>query len=134
MLGDEEEKKPGNPLNPLKKAMRRRNAKTVQFAAPSYVEPSDVEYSTDEEDGNGEYIGLEQDRVTAQSNDQGRPNDDGAAVEPLQARGPAGLNGERVTDQGIRDVGVDQGSALDLGRTSEDALERPGELANQSQS
>jgi len=47
MLGDNTEKS----RNPLKKAMRRRNAKTVQFCAPTYVEASDVEYSTDEEDG-----------------------------------------------------------------------------------
>lgn len=35
--------------NPLKKAMRRRNAKTVTFTAPTYVEASDYDYSTDEE-------------------------------------------------------------------------------------
>ncbi|RVX74211.1 hypothetical protein B0A52_02043 [Exophiala mesophila] len=45
MLGDNPEKS----KNPLKKAMRRRNAKTVQFTAPTYYEPSDYEYS-DEED------------------------------------------------------------------------------------
>ena len=45
MLGDNPEKS----KNPLKKAMRRRNAKTVQFAAPQYFEPSDFEYSDDEE-------------------------------------------------------------------------------------
>lgn len=45
MLGDNPEKS----KNPLKKAMRRRNAKTVQFTAPTYFEPSDYEYS-DEED------------------------------------------------------------------------------------
>ncbi|GAB7347287.1 hypothetical protein MBLNU459_g3373t1 [Dothideomycetes sp. NU459] len=46
MLGDSPEK----TKNPLKKAMRRRNAKTVQFAAPTYVEASDYDYSSDEED------------------------------------------------------------------------------------
>lgn len=45
MLGDNPEKS----KNPLKKAMRRRNAKTVQFAAPQYYEPSDFDYSDDEE-------------------------------------------------------------------------------------
>lgn len=45
MLGDNPEKS----KNPLKKAMRRRNAKTVQFAAPTYVEASDIDYSTDED-------------------------------------------------------------------------------------
>lgn len=50
MLGDNPEKS----KNPLKKAMRRRNAKTVQFAAPQYFEPSDFEYSDEEEEGEGE--------------------------------------------------------------------------------
>jgi hypothetical protein len=45
MLGDNPEKS----KNPLKKAMRRRNAKTVQFAAPQYFEPSDFEYSDEDE-------------------------------------------------------------------------------------
>ncbi|KAI2791335.1 hypothetical protein POX_c04192 [Penicillium oxalicum] len=43
MLGDNSEKS----KNPLKKAMRRRNAKTVNFAPPTYIEASDVEYSTE---------------------------------------------------------------------------------------
>jgi hypothetical protein len=51
MLGDNPEKS----KNPLKKAMRRRNAKTVQFAPPQYFEPSDFEYSDDEEGIEGEY-------------------------------------------------------------------------------
>ena len=45
MLGDSAEKS----MNPLQRALRRRNAKTVQFSAPTYYEPSDYEYS-DEED------------------------------------------------------------------------------------
>ena len=49
MLGDNTEKS----KNPLKKAMRRRNAKTVQFTAPTYYEPSENEYSDegDADDG-----------------------------------------------------------------------------------
>ena len=46
MLGDNPEKS----RNPLKKAMRRRNAKTVQFAPPTYYEPSEYEPSDDEEE------------------------------------------------------------------------------------
>ncbi|KIX08240.1 uncharacterized protein Z518_02896 [Rhinocladiella mackenziei CBS 650.93] len=57
MLGDNPEKS----KNPLKKAMRRRNAKTVQFAAPTYYEPSDYEYSDEEEgeEGQLDQIGVE---------------------------------------------------------------------------
>lgn len=46
MLGDAPEKS----KNPLKKAIRRRNAKTVQFAAPTYVEASDYDYSSDDDE------------------------------------------------------------------------------------
>lgn len=46
MLSDNAEKS----RNPLKKAIKRRNAKTVQFAAPTYVEASDNDYSSDEEE------------------------------------------------------------------------------------
>ncbi|KAI4728752.1 hypothetical protein E4T49_03502 [Aureobasidium sp. EXF-10728] len=47
MLGDTA----NDSKNPLKKAMKRRKAKTVQFTAPTYVEASDYDYSSDEEDG-----------------------------------------------------------------------------------
>lgn len=46
MLGDNTEKS----KNPLKKAMRRRNAKMVQFTTPTYYEPSEVDWSEEEED------------------------------------------------------------------------------------
>lgn len=46
MLSDNSEKS----RNPLKKAIRRRNAKTVQFAAPTYVEASDYDYESEDEE------------------------------------------------------------------------------------
>ncbi|KAK0326076.1 protein phosphatase regulator [Friedmanniomyces endolithicus] len=46
MLSDNSEKS----RNPLNKVLRRRNAKTVQFAAPTYVEASDYDYSSDEDE------------------------------------------------------------------------------------
>jgi hypothetical protein len=52
MLGDTAEK----TKNPLKKAMRRRNAKTVQFTTPTYIEPSEYEYTTDEESDDDESL------------------------------------------------------------------------------
>ena len=88
MLGDEEEKKPSNSMNPLKRAMQRRNTKTVQFTAPSYVEPSDAEYSSDEEgEGEGEYLGEEQGSTAAQNHEQGKDVEEPAVVEPLRTRG-----------------------------------------------
>src|SRR3954471_14682458 len=84
MLGDNPEKS----KNPLKKAMRRRNAKTVQFAAPQYFEPSDFDYS-DEEDEEDE--GLERQLEQGESSQQGQEQDakqgngtETAAVAPQQ--------------------------------------------------
>ena len=119
MLGDEEDKRTANSLNPLKKAMKRRNVK-VQFAAPSYVEPSDVEYSSDDEEGNGEYGAQEQVSTTAQSNDQSNQLDDGAVLEPLKPRGQARevrQNGDLLVAR--NDGGIDQGNAPDPAQTSD---------------
>src|SRR5271156_5338991 len=50
MLGDNPEKS----KNPLKKAMRRRNEKRVQFSAPQYFEPFEFDYSDEEEEEEGQ--------------------------------------------------------------------------------
>lgn len=50
MLGDNPEKS----KNPLKKAMRRRNAKTVNFAPPTYHEPPEQDWSDEEDETNGD--------------------------------------------------------------------------------
>ncbi len=128
MLGDEEEKRQGHSLNPLKKAIKRRNMRTVQFTAPSYVEPSDVEYSTEEEgEGDDGYLGQEQDSAATQSNDQGRDIEQSAVVEPLKTRSqPRDVrpNGE-MADSTIRNGGYGQAAAEDV-RSSDDTFERPG--------
>jgi hypothetical protein len=62
MLGDQADK----PTNPLKKAIRRRNAKTVTFNQTHiYVEASDVEYSSDE-DGEDNFLGHREDNAEAE--------------------------------------------------------------------
>lgn len=82
MLGDNPEKS----KNPLKKAMRRRNAKTVQFAAPTYVEASDVDYSTEEEEeGERDFFTQDEDGTEPQSQEQDIISDDGAATESTNA-------------------------------------------------
>ena len=119
MLGDEEDKRTANSLNPLKKAMKRHK-KAVQFTAPSYVEPSDVEYSSDDEEGNGEYGAQEQVSTTAQSNDQSNQVDDGAVLEPLKPRGQ--VREVRPTGDILvarNDGGIDQGKAPDPAQTSD---------------
>jgi hypothetical protein len=82
MLGDQEAKS----KNPLKKAIRRRNAKNVTFAAPTYVEASDVDYSTDEEDGESDYYGQNgQQDQNGEHQDQEIVEEDIKGAEPLDA-------------------------------------------------
>lgn len=87
MLGDNSEKS----KNPLKKAMRRRNAKAVAFSAPTYIEASDVEYSTDEEaDEGGFFIDDEETAAAAaaagDADDAHEAQDEDIVVEPLRPK------------------------------------------------
>ena len=69
--------------------MRRRNAKTVQFTAPTYFEASDVEYSTEEdEEGDPESYAQDEDGVENQNRQQDVEADDIVAIEPLHTREP----------------------------------------------
>ncbi|KAL6151814.1 protein phosphatase regulator [Exserohilum turcicum] len=112
MLGDTAEK----TKNPLKKAMRRRNAKTVQFAPPTYVEASDYDYSSDE--GEGELFGgpeprqMQQEQSGAQNGDAAQ--DDGMQVQPLKVNG-----GKKDGNDG------DSRRSSDDSKGSEDSLDRP---------
>ena len=65
MLSDQDDDKRQNPLNPLRKAMRRRNVKKVEFAASnSFLEPDQVQFSSDEEDEeDGEQTPKEQEAI-----------------------------------------------------------------------
>lgn len=77
MLGDQGEKS----KNPLKKAIRRRNAKTVTFSAPTYVEASDIDYSSEEE-GEGDYFAQDQQQAAQQA----EVNDQQATTEATSER------------------------------------------------
>ncbi len=88
MLGDNAERS----KNPLKKAMRRRNAKTVQFCDPTYYEASDVDYSTDEEeeqDQDGIDDGGNEMEPNNVQHEQPDDQDEITAVEPLRPSAPA---------------------------------------------
>jgi hypothetical protein len=87
MLGDNPEK----TRNPLKKAMRRRTAKTVQFAAPTYVEASDYDYSTEDEDGMVDPYGSSMEPQSEQMSDRGAP----AEVEERNAPEEANVHATR---------------------------------------
>ena len=88
MLGDNSEKS----KNPLKKAMRRRNGKAVAFSAPTYIEASDVEYSSDEEiDEGGFFIDDEETAATTaaaagETDDAHEAHDEDIVVEPLRPK------------------------------------------------
>lgn len=122
MLSDNAEK----TKNPLKKAMRRRNAKTVQFAAPTYVEPSDYEYSSDEDNGEHEHIpnGEVQTKESIQNDEQ--EEDATATVEPLKL----GAKKELKEDDQSTLVGSTNGEEImkdgtDEPRTSNEIFDRP---------
>ena len=122
MLGDTAEKS----KNPLKKAMRRRNAKTVQFAPPTYVEASDYDYSSDE--GEGELFGgpepkqLQQQQAATQDGDA--TQDENLQVQPLKVNGTKkDVNGQVEGD--ARSSTEDSGRQEDAQRASDDSVDRP---------
>jgi hypothetical protein len=120
MLGDTAEKS----KNPLKKAMRRRNAKTVQFGTPTYVEASDYDYSSDE--GDGELFGgPEPKQVQQQQEDdktESEPQED-LKVQPLKVAG-AKKDGQNQVESGARSSGDDARADEATLRASDD-VERP---------
>jgi hypothetical protein len=125
MLGDNQEK----AKNPLKKAMRRRNGKTVQFAPPTYVEPPDIDYSTEEEDdSDGEYNTRAEESADGRDGDQDVDRDETAAVEPLNSRSQ-GVDIDAIDEtQGTGDAQVNdlQRTTSESERVSEEAFERSG--------
>lgn len=86
MLCDQAEK----PRNPIKTAIKRRKTKTVTFSSPTYVDYSDFDYSTDEEDIDAEYFDQQeqqaQQSATKQANAEPEVEDETAKVEPLKPR------------------------------------------------
>ncbi|KAL2796051.1 hypothetical protein BJX66DRAFT_300390 [Aspergillus keveii] len=80
MLGDNLEKS----KNPLKKAMRRRNAKTVTFTSPTYIEASDVEYSTEEEEDDD--VSFTDEYASRDEYDTRDEQNEDIVVEPLRPK------------------------------------------------
>lgn len=83
MLGDQVDK----GKNPLKSAMRKRKGKNVTFTAPTYVDYSDFDYSTEEEDVDGDapaQQAKQQDQQAAAAG--GVEDDESARVAPLKPR------------------------------------------------
>lgn len=112
MLGDQAEKS----KNPLKKAIRRRNAKTVTFTAPTYVEASDNEYSTDEEEGDNEFYGQNGQQDQAGDREEAPEEDEIIAVESLKPRA-------EVREVQPDPVDADVKASSDTARTSDEIFD-----------
>lgn len=87
MLGDQ----PDKAKNGIRSAMKRRKAKNVQFAAPTYVDYSDFDYSTEEEDAETSVFVQQQQQgqqtqQSQQSTGDTNMDDEAARVEPLKPK------------------------------------------------
>ena len=126
MLGDNHEKS----KNPLKKAMRRRNAKTVVWApAPTYHEASMVQYESGDEDGEPEYAGQDDEATEDEEDPQQKASDANEIVQPLKLRGPAQdrrMSGQTIVEPEIGDDEVDLADSADLVRASDDTFDQSG--------
>jgi hypothetical protein len=125
MLGDTGEKS----KNPLKKAIRRRNAKTVQFAPPTYVEASDYDYSSDE-GGDDELFGgsdpnqAQTQSVTTAEKKEGEQDGD-QKVQALKLSAKQDANGT-VEGDIARVSSEDSAKANgDASRASDENVDRP---------
>ncbi|OAQ66728.2 ring finger domain-containing protein [Pochonia chlamydosporia 170] len=132
MLGDQAQ----NKKNSFKSMRRRR--KTVTFADPTYVDYSDFDYSTDDEDIE-ELFGSQQNahqkaqqQQQQQQQQQDKQNgaedsitDETAKVEPLKTR-PS--KEEKVSPESTKDMGADD----DPMRSSEESVEEKPEGPSRS--
>jgi hypothetical protein len=116
--------------NPLKRAMRRRNAKQVSFTEPTFVEPSDYGYSTEEEeddDGSNPFThGEQMDEETIRNGSMGEDGDqdDIAVVQPLSIKSVAATDQqpgspEKEAPDDLDDE--DRKYAVDNARASDDS-------------
>ena len=107
MLGDQQEKSKAT----LRTAIRRRK-KTVTFAAPTYVDYSDIDYSTDEEDQEAifaqQQLAAQQAREQAANSESKKEEDeasevedDSAKVQPLKTRSSKETKSTDSTKQGV---------------------------------
>ena len=124
MLGDNPEKS----KNPLKKAMRRRNAKTVQFAPPTYHEAAEIEYSSEEE-GDDEPFPQTVAGTQIREPTEREEAEQITAVEPLHVRGQqAEMNNDDIQPAAEpRDPEKEDGLLDEKPRSSEEIFDRPSD-------
>lgn len=124
MLGDNPEKS----KNPLKKAMKRRNQKTVQFAPPTYYEPSEYDGSDDDED-EGDTSELVENETAAHAQDT--PKDEQAEVVDDTKAGSLAINTDahepRQLTNGIKRV-ISEESMNSMKQTSPEKMMAPDNI------
>ena len=128
MLGDNPEKS----KNPLKKAMRRRNAKAVQFTDPTYFSADEADYSTEEDEEGDEYALTEEEGAQAQGQDHEPDRDEnGSVVEPLK---PRERDQEVITEpqaQATQNASsFEQNGAIEKARTSDELFDSTGNVVS----
>ncbi|CAI7579008.1 unnamed protein product [Penicillium glandicola] len=116
MLGDNNEKS----KNPLKKAMRRRNAKTVNFGPPTYIDASDVDYSTDDDSEHGDFFNDDETLDGEEEDVQEQAED--IVVEPLRPKAQKETLAEQADANGMEKQDL-QRSSSDRRRSSEEFFE-----------
>ncbi|KAJ5554120.1 hypothetical protein N7513_004079 [Penicillium frequentans] len=116
MLGDNNEKS----KNPLKKAMRRRNAKTVNFAPPTYIEASDVEYSSDEDSEHGDFFNDDETETVESEEGDSQDQSEDITVEPLRPKGQKEKSTEQADIRGSTDKEDSERTSYDPRRSSEE--------------
>lgn len=124
MLGDNSEKS----KNPLKKAMRRRNAKTVNFTSPTYIEASDVEYSTDEDDEHGDFFNDDE-TVESEDGEVQEQNED-IVVEPLRPKAQKEKPAEQAEGTDSQEKQEPERTTAEPRRSSEEFFDPEGRQSN----
>ncbi|KAF2734095.1 hypothetical protein EJ04DRAFT_252512 [Polyplosphaeria fusca] len=124
MLGDTAEK----TKNPLKKAMRRRNAKTVQFAPPTYVDAVDYDYSSDENGDEELFGGVDPNQAQNQTTTVATEpeQDENLKVQPLKVNGAKKDANSNASEQdGSRNANDEAVGDGGKPRTSDEMFDRP---------
>lgn len=119
MLGDNSEKS----KNPLKKAMRRRNAKTVNFTSPTYIEASDVEYST-EDDEHGDF--FNDDETVESEDEETQDQNEDIVVEPLRPKTQKEKPAERTEGVEPQETQEPERTSTEPRRSSEEFFDTEG--------
>lgn len=120
MLGDNSEKS----KNPLKKAMRRRNAKTVNFAPPTYIEASDVEFSSDDDSEHGDFFNDDETVESEEGDAQDQTED--IVVEPLRPKAQKEKPAEQAEEAEQQENKDSERSISDPRRSSEEFFDPEG--------